>query len=158
MEDEGNPVLLRTPVKRIVRTLPGGSRLLRAVGSLLPETRTPKQLFTAFYRHNAWEEGESRSGVGSTLASTTTLRRELPDLLRRLDVRSMLDVPCGDFYWMREVDLAGIDYVGGDIVDELVARNREMHGASGRRFEVVDLTSTPLPHADLVFCRDCLAH
>ena len=29
----------------------------------------------------------------------------------------MLDVPCGDFRWMAHVDLSGIIYIGGDIIE-----------------------------------------
>ena len=29
----------------------------------------------------------------------------------------MLDIPCGDFYWMKEVDLKDIEYDSQDIVD-----------------------------------------
>ena len=37
----------------------------------------------------------------------------------------MLDIPCGDFYWMKEVDLKDIEYIGADIVDELIKKNND---------------------------------
>jgi hypothetical protein len=70
----------------------------------------------------------------------------------------MLDVPCGDYHWMNEVDLGGVAYTGGDIVRELVDRNLVTHAREGVAFQYVDLVSGPLPRADLVFCRDCLVH
>jgi hypothetical protein len=36
------------------------------------------------------------------------------------DVKSLLDIPCGDFHWMRRVNLQGLSYVGADIVRELI--------------------------------------
>jgi len=114
--------------------------------------------FARMHETNLWAGTESRSGVGSGMAATARLRAELPGLLRKLGVRRLLDVPCGDFHWMSRVDLAGIDYVGGDIVEAIVAENQARYGRDGRRFVHVDLTAGPLPGADAVLCRDCLVH
>ena len=114
--------------------------------------------FERMYETNLWSGTESRSGVGSSLAATARLRGELPPLLRSLEVRRLLDVPCGDFHWMRRVDLSGIDYFGGDIVRAAVEANQARHGNQHRRFVVADLTAGPLPSADAILCRDCLVH
>jgi SAM-dependent methyltransferase len=122
--------------------------------------------FARMYETNLWDDAESRSGAGSSLAATARLRAELPGLLRRLGVRRLLDVPCGDFHWMAHVDLAAAGvtaYVGGDLVEAVVAANRARHAAPGREFVRVDLTTGPLPAvdgapADAVLCRDCLVH
>ncbi len=122
--------------------------------------------FARMYHTNLWAGAESRSGEGSSLAATARVRAELPPLLRLLGVRRLLDVPCGDFHWMAHVELAaaGVEaYVGGDLVPAVVAANRERHGAPGRQFVEMDLTTGPLPlvagePADAVLCRDCLVH
>lgn len=114
--------------------------------------------FARIYETDLWAGPESRSGQGSSLDQTTHLRLELPRLFRRLGVRRLLDAPCGDFHWMRHVDLSGIEYVGADIVPQLVARNEREFGGEGRRFIEADLTRGPLPQADLVLCRDCFVH
>ena len=114
--------------------------------------------FTRMHETNLWAGAESRSGTGSGLAATARVRAELPGLFRQLGVRRLLDVPCGDFHWMSRADLTGIDYVGGDIVEAIVAENRVRYGGEGRRFVHVDLTAGPLPAADAVLCRDCLVH
>jgi len=114
--------------------------------------------FARMHETNLWAGTESRSGVGSGMAATAHVRAKLPGLLRQLDVRRLLDIPCGDFHWMSRVDLAGIDYVGADIVEAIVAENQARYGRDGRRFVHVDLTTGPLPAADAVLCRDCLVH
>ena len=115
--------------------------------------------FARIYEIDLWAGPESRSGTGSGLAETARIRAELPTLLRRLGIRRLLDVPCGDFHWMRHVDLRGVEYVGGDIVEAIVERNQALYDDPGRRrFVRVDLTTGPLPGADLVLCRDCLVH
>ena len=79
--------------------------------------------FQRIFEENAWGNRESVSGEGSNLERTKVVRAELPGLLARHGVRSLLDAPCGDFYWMKEVDLAGVDYIGVDIVPEIIARD-----------------------------------
>lgn len=122
--------------------------------------------FARMYETNLWDNSESRSGDGSSLASTAGLRASLPNLLRQLEVRRLLDVPCGDFHWMAHMDLAGagvVAYVGGDVVDAIVKANTARDSGPSRSFVRVDLTSGPLPAvagqpADAVLCRDCLVH
>lgn len=117
-----------------------------------------EERFARIYQTNLWFDTESRSGTGSSLDATAQLRASLPPLLRRLNARRLLDVPCGDFNWMRHVDLSGIDYIGGDIVESMIEANRERYESSTRKFIRVDLTSGSLPHADVILCRDCFVH
>ena len=116
------------------------------------------EIFTDIYRKNSWGDTESRSGPGSTVFRTRLLRPALVQLLRDLKIKSVLDAGCGDFNWMRVADLAEIDYIGVDIVNEIVKRNSDQYSDSSRRFECLDLTRDPLPAAELVLCRDCLVH
>lgn len=119
---------------------------------------TLEERFARIYQTNLWSDAESRSGAGSSLYATARLRAELPPLLRRLNARRLLDVPCGDFNWMNHVDLAGIEYMGGDIVESMVEANRERYESPTRRFVKADVTSGVLPRADVILCRDCLVH
>lgn len=115
------------------------------------------QVFGRIFQENRWGDAESRSGEGSNLAQTERLRALLPGLLAEFEVRSMLDIPCGDWNWMRHVPLA-LDYTGGDVVPELIAANQARFGAPDRHFRVMDITRDKLPPVDLVFCRDLLVH
>jgi SAM-dependent methyltransferase len=117
-----------------------------------------EERFVRIYQTNLWSDAESRSGVGSSLDATAQLRASLPPLLRRLNARRLLDVPCGDFNWMSHVDLSGIDYIGGDIVESMIEANRVRYESPTRQFMRVDLTSGPLPDTDVILCRDCLVH
>lgn len=131
----------------------GGQRPLRDGSGLNAES-----VFTDFFRRNKWGGRQSVSGTGSDAQQTRVIVQALPPLLRRLGVRSLLDIPCGDFEWMSRVDLAGIDYTGADIVAPLIEANRRRHARPGVRFEVLDVTRDRLPPVDLVLCRDCLVH
>lgn len=120
-----------------------------------PATET---IFSNIFTTNTWGSAESVSGAGSELSNTAQIIRELPALLHELRVQTFLDMPCGDFNWMQHANLEGIDYLGADIVADLVQRNNERFGRAGRRFEQLDLLSGGLPKVDLVLCRDCLFH
>lgn len=115
-------------------------------------------VFQYYFEKNLFGDRESLSGTGSSLAATGTIRAALPPLFDRLGVRSVLDVPCGDFNWLRALDWSGIAYIGADVVPDLIERNRARHGAEGIRFQVIDVLGDDLPRADLVLCRDLFIH
>ena len=121
------------------------------------ERLTPLETFRQIHRANHWGSDASRSGPGSAEGQTAVLRTELPGLFERLKVRTLLDLPCGDANWISTMPLPGIEYLGADIVPELIARNQAQSGPA-RRFAVLDLLTSPLPRMDLVLCRDCLVH
>jgi len=115
-----------------------------------------KETFTKIYTDNLWASAESKSGSGSELQNTEVLRKELSILFKKYEITSMLDIPCGDFNWMKEVDLSEINYVGADIVEELIQSNNTKYPS--KSFTVLNLIEDELPKADLVFVRDCLGH
>jgi len=115
-------------------------------------------IFKQIYVQNAWSCSESKSGPGSTLFLTETIRQILPMVIGELKVRSFLDIPCGDFNWMKRVSLNVDLYIGADIVDELVIINQNRYGNEFRRFLKLDIRIDKLPKVDLIFCRDCLGH
>lgn len=114
------------------------------------------ETFTDIYEKNLWGSKESISGSGSELKSTKLLIQELPLLFSKFDIKSILDIPCGDFNWMKSVDLCGASYIGADIVSPLIEQNRIKYPNTD--FRVLDLTKDNLPKVDLVFVRDCLGH
>lgn len=134
------------------------SDLKRALRRKRLARRDPAEIFSKYARSNKWGDKSSLSGKGSNLEATAEVRKLLPPLLRELGATSMLDVPCGDFFWMQHVDLTGIDYLGGDIVPDLIEANRHSHERPGVAFQVVDLILGPVPKADVIFVRDCLVH
>ena len=115
-------------------------------------------VFHRIYSRNLWGDSESVSGRGSATAATIALRQQLPSMLRDLNVRTVLDAPCGDFAWARDIAETLDRYVGVDIVSDLVARNAERYGSDRVSFLCADVSADPLPAADLILCRDCFIH
>lgn len=116
-------------------------------------------VFRDIFTFNRWNDPESVSGVGSSTRYTENLRKQLPRLLSKYGLRSILDVPCGDFAWMKQVPLdPQARYVGGDIVGELIERLQRDYASAQRRFARIDVMASPLPPADVLICRDCFIH
>jgi hypothetical protein len=99
---------------------------------------------------------ESVSGDGSKLRNTETLRKELPILFEKYNIKSMIDLPCGDWNWMRKIDLSNIKYYGFDIVEDLIKENRKKY--PNIDFEVKNGLEDSLPQVDLIMCRDLIIH
>jgi len=118
-----------------------------------------KEVFTEIYKSNHWKSSKSISGPGSEIAQTNSLIANLDKLLYDNKITSVLDIPCGDFKWMQKVDLSKIDYIGADIVDELIHTNIKLYIEKYNvNFCILNLISDPLPKSDLIIVRDCLVH
>ena len=116
-------------------------------------------VFRRMYRLNRWSSSETVSGVGSDLEQTAAVRRELPAMLVRHHIKSLVDAPCGDLFWLSQVAGLELDsYVGVDIVPELVDRLSSATPIPNAEFRRLDVISDPLPKADAILCRDLLVH
>jgi hypothetical protein len=140
-----------------------GESLCRLVVSLFHkkdnfELRNSPNVFKTIYTENLWNSKESFSGGGSTVSATKTLRKTLPILWEKYEIKTMLDVPCGDFNWMKEVDKSNIIYTGGDVVQQLIDGNNQKYRGENITFKVLDITKDHLPQVDMIFCKDCLQH
>jgi hypothetical protein len=119
-----------------------------------------KSVFERIYRENLWGDAESRSGPGSGLAATEKLRKGLLDAIQRLDVHTIVDAPCGDYYWLSTLDLSRhlTWYRGYDIVPQVIEQNNQRFASEKISFEVSDLIKRTPPAAELILCRHLLIH
>lgn len=122
------------------------------------KSKSTEDTFTDIYRNKGFGGKDSVSGPGSDVHQTKVITIELPTLFKALNISTMLDIPCGDFHWMKSVDLNNIDYTGADIVKELIQKNSAKYARDGVRFQYLNLIKDRLPKVDLIFCRDCLVH
>lgn len=78
-------------------------------------------------------------------------------VINKYNIKTINDCPCGLFEnWMYMVDLADVTYVGYDINDLAIKRNKEVN--PNYSFIEFDLVNEILPTADLIICRDCFFH
>lgn len=133
------------------------TRLAKLKQKFLLSNKNIAELFGEYYKNNTWGDAESISGPGSRLDRTEQVRTALPAIVKSLDCHSVLDIPCGDYNWMRLVEW-DVEYIGADIVDDLIHRNQESYQDDRHKFATLDITKDKLPKVDLVICRDCLVH
>jgi SAM-dependent methyltransferase len=112
-------------------------------------------VFDRIYRTNAWRGRQSRSGPGSDAAATSQVARDIVELVTDLGVKTVLDVGCGDGYWMPELP----GYMGIDVSREAIATSRRLHPD---RIYIVcavgDVRVRDLAPFDLVISRDAMQH
>lgn len=118
-----------------------------------------EKLFSDYYKVWNWGPGESRSGSGSTLAFTESLRKELPEIFDKYNLKTILDAPCGDLNWMKLViEKNPIEYKGADIVRPMIEGHKRNYSYPNTTFYHLDITKDALLKADIWLCRDCLIH
>ncbi len=149
-------------LKKIIPSYFYKKKYVSADGQNSQQTRSQshnlQDKFTHVYRENIFGGKESRSGEGSNFIQTAVIRREIPRIIKSYNISTFLDAPCGDWYWMRTVDLGVQKYIGVDIVAEMIDKNNQEFGNSIVSFQALNLSKDTLPHADLVFSRDCFVH
>jgi SAM-dependent methyltransferase len=155
---------MRDAINKFLQKVPGSSKFLKAYSSNVERSQIRRfknleELFTSYYSNNRWGDKESLSGPGSTIDYTENIRRKIPELINELSIQKILDAPCGDYNWFRKVPRnKNIYYVGGDIVEPMVRKNKELYKNDNTSFVKLDITKDRLPSADMWICRDCLLH
>jgi len=121
---------------------------------------THRERFDAVAQNESWKEILSVSGPGSELDSGSVLHSldVLDQICRDLDIRSIADIPCGDFHWIHLFlqKWPDISYVGYDVSPTMI--DLASANGPGRRFELLDVTKETPAAADLIFCKDFVNH
>jgi hypothetical protein len=112
--------------------------------------------FQDIYKRRLFGKSTSASGPGSSLDATKVIRESIFELFDQYGIRTIADIPCGDFLWFRSMTLKDLKYNGFDIVPELISELREEF--PGQQFDIHDATSHLLGTYDLILCRDLLVH
>jgi len=134
----------------------------------LSESEIRRRIFQDVYQRNLWgSDAGSKffSGVGSRGDAAQVYVEHMVELLRghageRGRPLTIVDLGCGDFQIGRALQerLPGMNYIGCDIVPELVAHNNAVYGCSKVRFRQLDLVSDMLPNGDVCLVRQVLQH
>lgn len=86
--------------------------------------------------------------------------RFLTEFLKEKQIRSVVDLGCGDWQFSRFIDWSGIRYLGIDLVDSVVRQNTEKFASATVTFRSEDILAHPehVPGADLLIVKDVLQH
>lgn len=119
-----------------------------------------QNVFSQIYSRKLWIEGEgqdSLSGAGSTRRITRDLVGQLSAFLAEIECRSLVDIGCGDFNWMKAVE-GSFAYTGIDVVPDVIEDDTRRYGNERRCFLCADATRDPIPSGDVALCREVLFH
>lgn len=129
-----------------------------------------KIVFYLTYKTNHWnkyKEIESNnlivSGPGSIPGSnqTNNIIKHLDTFIKDNKIKSILDMPCGDFSWMSELIQMNnnVLYTGYDIVKEIIDLNNKRFSSDKIKFFVKDIVEEEsFDDFDFVFVRDFFIH
>ena len=127
-----------------------------------------KNAFRHIYLSNHWQNyfkldlQKSRSGPGSNLNYTSNMSSELEKFFAEKNIKTILDIGCGDFIWMNLLlnKYYNYDkYLGLDIVDELIKNNNLKYSNNKISFKTFDLVKDEIPNGfDIILIRDVFIH
>lgn len=114
-----------------------------------------QEAFEKVYATHEWGKG---SGEGSAPRHTRGYVRFLQQFLKDHDIRSVVDMGCGDWQFSRYIDWSGIQYHGFDLVSSVIEANKKRFAKPGIDFTRYDGDFNQLPSADLLIAKDVLQH
>lgn len=122
--------------------------------------KSTQQVFTEVYAKNLWggETGEFYSGSGSDTHMAEPYIQLIRSFIQENDVRTVVDLGCGDFRIGRHIAEVAETYIGIDIVESLIERNRVEFGSQQIAFLCLDVINDELPQGDLCLIRQVLQH
>ena len=119
------------------------------------------ETFKKIYRTRAWGNNGApfTSGSGSSGPVSEQYCAAVVEFIRDHQVQSVVDLGCGDFVVGRRiVEATGVRYTGVDVVPELIEHHKSTVHDPRVSFQCADITSDPLPAADLCLIRQVLQH
>jgi SAM-dependent methyltransferase len=117
--------------------------------------------FRKIYRNQVWGNNGERfySGPGSHGAASDLYCAAVSAFIRENGIRSVVDLGCGDFaVGRRIVDATEAQYIGVDVVPELILHHRQKFEGLRVSFACANIIADELPVADLCLVRQVLQH
>jgi hypothetical protein len=123
-------------------------------------TSTDSEKFTRIYAKQVWGNGTTVSPL-SGKGSNPDLAREyvhfVSEIIKKKKIQSVVDLGHGDWSMWRDYKFEDTKYLGFDVVTKIVEQNTKIYGNENRNFFKLS-QGEPLPHADLLICKDVLQH
>ncbi len=119
-----------------------------------------KNIFTDIYKNKKWKDNYGTdSGPGSSIECSKPYLDFLQEFCMSNNIKSILDLGCGDFNLMMHFNFNKIEYVGIDIVDYIIVKNQQLYGISNIKFKCESITEYKMDnHYDLIILKDVFQH
>ncbi|HUF74325.1 MAG TPA: class I SAM-dependent methyltransferase [Gammaproteobacteria bacterium] len=122
--------------------------------------RSRAAIFRDIYAKGQWGKRgkEFFSGLGSIGTHVGPYVGYVSEFVRTNGIEAIVDLGCGDFRVASQIDLGRANYLGCDIVEELIARNTASFGNDKISFGSLDIVTDDLPDGDLCLVRQVFQH
>lgn len=119
-----------------------------------------QQVFSKVYTEGMWggDPGTFFSGPGSNEEAAKPYAEFVIRFMAGRNVNSVVDLGCGDFRVGRLIAASGVNYIGVDVVEGLIAENTRRYASPTVRFQCADITSEALPAGELCLIREVFQH
>jgi SAM-dependent methyltransferase len=118
-----------------------------------------EERFAGIYKNKMWgadPDGLGNSGSGSSATAAKPYLDLINTFIRNNNIKSILDIGCGDGRITSFLELEGVNYLGIDVVEECIKRNQER--MPKHKFLLSNALVDVLPNVDLILCKDVLQH
>ena len=115
-----------------------------------------QKIFEDVYKNNIWGGG---SGDGSKLEYNKQFLNFLQKYVKDNNIKTILELGCGDFNLMKHFNFNGLKYFGVDIVESLIAENNKKYRKPNIKFFHEDIRGFKFErNYDLILIKDVLIH
>ena len=118
--------------------------------------------FDNIYKNKSWGEGSiegGSSGSGSSPEVNKAYLSFLSSFIKENNIKSIVDVGCGDWQIMSLLNTDNIHYKGYDVSKKIIDYNNKIHKKNNIEFYVEDLDKkSNYERGDLLICKDVLQH
>jgi 2-polyprenyl-3-methyl-5-hydroxy-6-metoxy-1,4-benzoquinol methylase len=116
-----------------------------------------REVFRRHYEEDTSQWGK-QSGGGSNPYFTVEYRAFIDKFIRMNNIKSVVDVGCGDWQFSRFLNFDGVSYLGLDVVPGVIERNDRVYGSKNVHFRTAPENIGDIEKADLLIMKDVLQH
>jgi 2-polyprenyl-3-methyl-5-hydroxy-6-metoxy-1,4-benzoquinol methylase len=116
-----------------------------------------REVFRRKYEDPASDWG-GHSGAGSAAYFTVEYRSFISRFIRMNNIRSVVDIGCGDWQFSRFIDFDAARYLGLDVVPSVIEANRARYRNAQCDFDLMPEDLGDVPEGDLLLMKDVLQH
>lgn len=112
-------------------------------------------IFNTIYRENIWGNG---SGPGSDPEILKDYISFLDNFIKENNITSISDIGCGDWQYMKFINLDGINYTGYDVSSDIIDANSKNFSSENIHFIHYDGDFSKIKSTELAICKEVLQH
>jgi Methyltransferase domain len=162
LERKGENCLLKEIVKKIIplSMLNAWRRKVAEKQQSEFASKTATETFSEIYANNLWggEKGEFYSGTGSEGKYAEIYIATIRKFFSENNIKSAVDLGCGDFRVGSQFVSNDLNYVGVDVVPKLVEHLNKTQATERISFQCLNIAEDELPKGEVCLIREVLQH